>query len=577
MGQKDVEVKVHRRAADGTPGELIGSASTNSFGDFAVRAPSSVRGDLVVVFTKKNFAILTHHVHVDDDDGPPFLAETMQGDLIVAGRVLDAATEKPIPDAEVTLHALENQWRAVTDGEGRFSIKGVPPASGVVAASATRFGRERRKLSSLENAGEVILRLKPERSVRLQVTDPQNQVIAGVAIELLDEPRSDLRTGVTDQDGGVLFAGLHFDANRLKLRLSHPDFVGDAGLDREVSFTGSDLEMKSILTMSRAATIVGRVVVSGADKPLAGARVITGVEMTAESPRDWTTDTGRFEIRGIAPGPVVITVHHSDYSPELRVLDARAGEKADVEIGLQRTGGLRGTVKDRNGEPVEEALVETGRWRGFQTLDLRTMTGSDGGFILHNAPGDAFVVRASAPGAGQTEVLYDAAVGDRLDIMLPGARGDVDAGFGPGVKVGDASPALRLTTLTGETITWAEMRGKVVLLDFWATWCVPCVLELPHLLAVYDRHGARKDFAMIGISIDDDETALRDFVKQRKIRWPQIFGEAGGSKAAVEAYGVNGIPMTFLIDRDGKVVAIDMTGEDVVDRVGRTLGKTASP
>jgi thiol-disulfide isomerase/thioredoxin len=114
-------------------------------------------------------------------------------------------------------------------------------------------------------------------------------------------------------------------------------------------------------------------------------------------------------------------------------------------------------------------------------------------------------------------------------------------------------------------IDLAEYKGKVVLLDFWATWCGPCIAELPHVQAAYEKyHG--KGFEIIGISLDRDRAALEKFIADRKMTWRQHWDE---KNEVAGAYGVRSIPSTWLIAPDGKVAAVGLRGEQLGRRLAR--------
>ena len=109
------------------------------------------------------------------------------------------------------------------------------------------------------------------------------------------------------------------------------------------------------------------------------------------------------------------------------------------------------------------------------------------------------------------------------------------------------------TTHKGANFVWDSYRGKVVIVDFWATWCGPCVREMPNVKAFYDKNAAR-GFDIVGISLDKDQEALAQFIEENQIGWETIAGDETQDLAA--KYGVRGIPTLMLVDRDGKVVGV---------------------
>lgn len=113
--------------------------------------------------------------------------------------------------------------------------------------------------------------------------------------------------------------------------------------------------------------------------------------------------------------------------------------------------------------------------------------------------------------------------------------------------------------LDGTPISLADYRGKVVLLDFWAVWCGPCLGEIPRIKAVYEKYHD-KGFDVIGVSLDEDAAVLREFIKEKEIPWRQIFDGQKGAGHLVQQYGVRGIPAPFLIDREGKVISVKARG-----------------
>ncbi len=104
--------------------------------------------------------------------------------------------------------------------------------------------------------------------------------------------------------------------------------------------------------------------------------------------------------------------------------------------------------------------------------------------------------------------------------------------------------------LQGNPLSVAKYKDKLVLVEFWATWCVPCVGELPNLIKAYNKHHA-DGFEIIGISLDKDEQKLRSFLKTKEIPWAQYCDGKGWDSKLVAKYGIQAIPTTFLLDGDG--------------------------
>jgi thiol-disulfide isomerase/thioredoxin len=130
---------------------------------------------------------------------------------------------------------------------------------------------------------------------------------------------------------------------------------------------------------------------------------------------------------------------------------------------------------------------------------------------------------------------------------------------------------VQFTAIDGRTVNLAEMKGKVVLVDFWATWCGPCVRELPNVLAAYSKLNP-KGFEIVGISSDDDLDELKQFVGRNKMPWAQYFEATGrGNRFAVE-YEISGIPTMWLVDKKGNLREINARG-DLEKRVEKLLAE----
>jgi peroxiredoxin len=120
------------------------------------------------------------------------------------------------------------------------------------------------------------------------------------------------------------------------------------------------------------------------------------------------------------------------------------------------------------------------------------------------------------------------------------------------LKIGSEPIEFEVTSIEGRKISPEMYKGKVLLLDFWATWCLPCKKEMPNVKKVY---GEYKDegFEIVGISLDRNRSDLDRYIREHNIEWPQYFdGKFWKNEVAVK-YGINSIPATFLIDKEGKI------------------------
>lgn len=110
--------------------------------------------------------------------------------------------------------------------------------------------------------------------------------------------------------------------------------------------------------------------------------------------------------------------------------------------------------------------------------------------------------------------------------------------------------AMKFQALDGRSVDLAELKGKVVLIDFWATWCPPCVAAIPELKALYAKH-REHGFEIIGLSLDEDREKLEQFVARKKLSWPQRFDGKPWEQSVAPQYGIVGIPSVWLVDRAG--------------------------
>jgi peroxiredoxin len=135
--------------------------------------------------------------------------------------------------------------------------------------------------------------------------------------------------------------------------------------------------------------------------------------------------------------------------------------------------------------------------------------------------------------------------------------------------IGSAPPDFSARDISGRKVTLSELKGKVILLEFWATWCPPCRVEVPNLLEI-NRKFKSKQFVMISVSLDRDLQAARKFVADKQMDWVHIIDAEAGQKIAT-LYQVEYIPSTFVIDRKGMIESSQLRGDELKNKIAALL------
>ena len=161
------------------------------------------------------------------------------------------------------------------------------------------------------------------------------------------------------------------------------------------------------------------------------------------------------------------------------------------------------------------------------------------------------------------EIVDNAAAPDDVKDAAKGLLKKLDA-------LGKAL-AIKFTAVDGREVDLNKLQGKVVLVDFWATWCPPCVAEVPNVRAAYERLHP-KGFEIVGVSFDQEKEALEKFVAKEKMTWPQYFDGQGWQNQFGREFGITGIPAMWLVDKKG--VLRDMNGrEELAEKVEKLLAE----
>jgi len=299
-----------------------------------------------------------------------------------------------------------------------------------------------------------------------------------------------------------------------------------------------------------------------------------------------TDAAGRFEFTRVTPGRHSLGHWVSNGAPNRRwfvsmaTFDAHSGQTINLDIGgTGRSVTGRLVLPTSGGWMIRRASIEPSgtedplRVRGVRVFEDGRFRAEDldpGEYKLlikihEPPPGDECGWGRLIAGFSHMFKVAGAVKGGLLDL---GNLKPVEVGDRP-LGIGQAAPDFTVKTLDGKELKLADLKGKLVLLDFWATWCAPCVAELSNLKAVHEALGTNTQFMMVALSLDEKPDDVRTFAKAYKLSWPQ--GYLGPDSPVAAAYGATAIPATFLIGPDGRILARDLKGEQTRKAIEKAL------
>ncbi|SKC05051.1 TlpA family protein disulfide reductase [Dyadobacter psychrophilus] len=145
------------------------------------------------------------------------------------------------------------------------------------------------------------------------------------------------------------------------------------------------------------------------------------------------------------------------------------------------------------------------------------------------------------------------------------------------IRVGEKAPEITLPALDGTEIALSSQKGKVVLVDFWASWCAPCVEEQPELKKVYNQFNksgnAEKEFEIFGVSLDSKKPAWKAIVKKYNLKWIQVSDLKFWTSPIAKTYEIDALPFNVLLDKEGTIIGVNLHGKELEDAIAEGLGK----
>ena len=139
-----------------------------------------------------------------------------------------------------------------------------------------------------------------------------------------------------------------------------------------------------------------------------------------------------------------------------------------------------------------------------------------------------------------------------------------------GTTIGSKAPEIVLPSPDGKEIALSSLRGKVVLIDFWASWCGPCRKEMPNVVRAYAKYKS-KGFEIYGVSLDKEKGNWVEAIEEEGITWPQVSDLLYWQSSVISLYAIEGIPYTVLLDREGTIIAKNLRGEELDEKLAEVL------
>lgn len=590
-GIAEAQVRIESPDADASAAPLA-EGLTNATGDIHVQLPGGTTGQVRIRISKEGYQEHVATIDIPQEDLPPFIDVLLPGAAKIHGQLRDRTTDQPIAGATIVCDNGGREISTVTDDAGTWRFENIYQGRVRLTVHADGYGIERAD-SMVERAEHTLeLDAMPERPVHLAVVNNEGDPAPDVLIEAYVDPMQQYLTARTDENGEAALHGVNARAERIHLRLTGEGYVQQPAFDETIELRAPSTRpaqhaghqdasgsqpapifdpVEKRLVILLAGGIRGKVVDAGSGDPVVGVRVIAGREVRYDMPMTWSAIDGTYELTGLPPGNNLITWQPSRHAPVMQEVYVEKGEVKEVDVELESGRPLGGIVVDAEGQPLDQVRVHAESWEGYTTLGMRLITGEEGRFAFPHAPEGRIEMTFVRPGYGP--MLSRTLESGRTDyrIELEPEAAPLPKFEERKIPDGGAVPDLKLVATDGNTYELKKLRGKYVFLDFWASWCAPCIGEIPHIRAVHEATKDRADFVMLGVSLDNDRQAFRNATETHGLEWPQVFGPQSGAEDAFNTLDGVAIPYICLIGPDGTILAQHLRGPEMLDEVQKHL------
>lgn len=310
----------------------------------------------------------------------------------------------------------------------------------------------------------------------------------------------------------------------------------------------------------------------------------------------FTDEEGVYEFKGVGAGYYEIYPVRSFESPRGGGISmfltpypvaVESGQIQVLDINREKGFSIKGVTKDRDGNPMSHCIVtiQSQMVGGNNRIEIVESDGN-GEYSTENIPAGNYTIEVEHHARQETATCGIGDVDFRTQVTVTvnkdTTKDVVMQPFSQNAQ-GMAMPVVQdMSKLkapdfeaelfdSDETVSLTGLKGKIVAIDFWATWCGPCLPVMPSIQKMHEEFKDRDDITIITVSLDQDENALRNFLKENKYTFPVIFNGNGWTDGIAQKFGVNSIPSSFVIGKNGKFTSGKVHGTQLEAEIQKAL------